>query len=259
MLNKTTSSLCVAALMSAAGASQAAVTITDNNSMIQASAIASVGDPFNFDTDNPPILSFSETGIPSNFGDTLTAQASATDNDGTSTANFSSTIGASVSQAGPVVTFDLVLDYDTSQFASPGTGDNDFDRANAEGSSVIELIFDLDTDYNYTFNSRIASASGSPELELRLETITGGDGFDFKFQNENGSPNASGFLPAGTGYKLIVNVDDSDNLGSADGAFANGEATLDEALFVLTPVPEPTSLALLGLGGLLVVRRRRQG
>lgn len=242
--------LIAAALTPAAGA---AVTLTDNNSMIQASAIASEGNPFGFDLDGPKDLSFSDTAIPASFGDTLTAAASA----GDSSANFSATIGVDVTQAGQVVTFAMDLNYATSQTASPGPSTDDFDRANAEGSAVIEIIFDLDMDYNYTFNAPNAQASGTPELEFRLDVIPGGTGFDASLQNQSEAVAFSGFLPAGTGYKLVINVDDSDNLGSADGTSATALANFEQALFVLTPVPEPTSLALIALGGLMVVRRRR--
>lgn len=236
-----------------APSADAAVTITENNAMMQASAFAGEGSPFGFDLDGPRDQSFSETGIPSSFGDTLTATASA----GDSSADFSATLGVDVSKLGQVVTFDMDLNYTTSQTASPGPSTDDFDRANAEGSALIEFVFDLDMDYNYTFNAPGAQASGTPELEFRLDVIPGGNGFDASLQNETGDVAFSGFLPAGTGYKLVINVDDSDNDSSRDGASASGLADFEEALFVLTPVPEPTSLALLAMGGLIVARRRR--
>ena len=253
MMNRVKYAMPVAALLAAVALpSQALVTITDNASMIQASAFAGVGSPFNFDLDNPLPFGFSETGIPSSFGDTLTLSASATDNDGPSTADLSSTIAVDISQVGQVVTFDMDLNYTTSQSASPGNPE--FDRANAEGSTVIELVFDLDIDYNYDFSFIDAQASGTPELEFRLE---GPGGFSTSLQNETNSGGIAGSLAAGTGYKIIINVDDSDNMGSADGASAMGLADVESALLVLTPVPEPSSLALLGLGGLALIRRRR--
>ena len=43
--------------------------------------------------------------------------------------------------------------------------------------------------------------------------------------------------------------------GISDGGHIVGEGNL--GLFLLTPIPEPTTLSLLGVGGLAVIRRRR--
>lgn len=236
----------------------ATVVFTDNNSQLQASALASVGNPFNFQLDNPAPLQFTETAVPSSFGDTLTANASLSDNDGPSTANLSTMIGVDISQTGPTVTVEMDLNYAGSQTASPGSAADDFDRANAEGSALIELIFNLDQDYNYSFDAPGAQASGSSRLELRFDLAGGGEAFDVSLDNQAQDLGFNGVLPAGNGYKIVINVNDSNNLGSADGSSATSLADFSDAKLVLTPVPEPTSAILLGMGGLLLTRRRRR-
>ena len=49
----------------------------------------------------------------------------------------------------------------------------------------------------------------------------------------------------------------TESIDSVGIARSNPGFTVDVVSFSLTSVPEPSSLALLGLGGLLIARRRR--
>ncbi len=261
-MRKLTSILMALILLQAATTAHAIVTFTDNLSQLQVSAFASVGDPINFQLDGPRSVGYDEIGIPSIFGGTLNGFAERTDNDGTSFADIMTSLSANVFMTGPSVHVGMDLSYVTSQQASPGTGD--FDSAEATGVALIQLVFDLDQDYNFTFTAPGAAASGTAELEFELRT-PGGDAFDMSVINGTQDLFFSGFLAAGTGYRIIINVDDSTNDGVANGGSAMSFATVTGADLVLTPVmsPVPIPAALpLFLSGISLFgfcRRRARG
>jgi probable HAF family extracellular repeat protein len=63
------------------------------------------------------------------------------------------------------------------------------------------------------------------------------------------------YLPANSGFSVLLNATGVNNLGDIVGVGLTDEGYL--AGFVLTGVPAPSSLALLGLGALVAGRRRR--
>ncbi|MCA9257194.1 MAG: PEP-CTERM sorting domain-containing protein [Phycisphaerales bacterium] len=99
-------------------------------------------------------------------------------------------------------------------------------------------------------------------LDAGFNLIPGGLGVGFVESNpiNAGTPQdqwtllgAGGVAAAGTAWvqAVIVQV----QLGDGNGAFVGGSIFWDDAS--VTAVPEPTTLALLGMGGIVVLRRRR--
>lgn len=237
------------AMLLSAHSAIAAVTFTENISELRMSALASVGSPFAFELDGPFLIDFDETGIPSSFGDTLSANAEVTDSDGSSTADGTASLQVDVSSGGGSVTIDMDLSYDSFQQASPG---GEFDNANAEGTALIQLAFDLDIAYSFAFTVFGAVASGTPQLEFELRTPGSAAGFDATVENATQDLTFSGVIGPGTDYKIIINVDDSNNIGVLNGASATSMVSVMGAQLVLTPIPLPGALPLLfGAVGLL--------
>ena len=108
--------------------------------------------------------------------------------------------------------------------------------------------------------SGAASDTATPIYWMRFDFTgdpialnAGSISFSFAASNEVSSTQAFAFAP------MYTNNSGAYAGGSGTGAFysVGGSAVDDDLAFVVTVIPEPGSLALLGLGGLCVLRRRR--
>lgn len=141
--------------------------------------------------------------------------------------------------------------------------------ASADGDIDLELYeLSQSFDAGITWNARTGSANWTApggDLGSNLVTVAGDPGtaapndtFDFS----SASLTSSVASANGSSLYLLLKSGSEDN--TADNLFifaSNVNTTNGAAGPVLTidytPVPEPTSLALLGLGGLCMLRRRR--
>ena len=104
------------------------------------------------------------------------------------------------------------------------------------------------------FNVITINASGAPAMAVNFNS---GNSYSWMFASSSSA--ISGFLPGGTQFNILTAGFMNPTNG---GTFSISETGMDQLFLNFTPVPEPQTWALLGLGVLTVVpfalRRRRR-
>ncbi len=113
---------------------------------------------------------------------------------------------------------------------------------------LVDFVNDDPTTYTVVFYESEGDANGA--VSGNIVSVTGDLGPDNTFVDYSIDLNALDFSPIGTGVIEGYRIDPGNLPASIGNTFQ-----LDYVR--LTNVPEPTSLAALGLGGLAMLRRRR--
>lgn len=157
----------------------------------------------------------------------------------------------------------------THQFADPAPNDSYY-LSNTSGVGNIEFIFDLGAAYNvngiYVWNYTNSSTGSGQNRAI--------SNFDLQFSTDGGlnytTTVASGTFanftkPAAGGVNTSVESRTFSTVNGVTHIKINGITNYGDSRLGVSEirfegvVPEPGSLALLGLGGLLVASRRRRG
>jgi hypothetical protein len=140
----------------------------------------------------------------------------------------------------------------TSAFIGARGSDRFFVRINNQGQQDFYPVGGLDEGEDFLVVGRLFKASGSDSYN-RLSLWINPDHGDY------GSPDVTASVGSNTGFNFISHV------GIRTGQYTEiGDSYLIDGLVLGTtwdqvvPVPEPTTLSLLGLGGLAALIRRRR-
>ena len=233
---------------------QATVTIIQNDSSLNGSAAASVVNVSTMmevtDTDGPISIDYTDTTIPSNFGDNLNLEASV--DTGVNSASAMTSASMMISILAPDSAVNILHDFSVSTFAETQTV---IATGLSNASALLSLIFDIDMPYNYSFSTSGLTAmdQGSVSLVLLLEEdptpiFTGGT------QEGTVNPSFSGVISAG---RYMYTVHALSNSTGVNGTTSTGAASGD-TLLSLTPVPLPPAVLLMvGALGVLGAFRKR--
>lgn len=135
-----------------------------------------------------------------------------------------------------------------------GSASTDFDAISAQvsGETLLSIQFRLFEPHTYTLTGSLAKQGGSGTFtQVRLRPVGEADIFQ---TTATGPFDDSGTLIAGD-YELIAKA--SVNRIISDSSAFNLSASFDNLAFDIEVVPEPQTLTLVALAGLMVLRRRR--
>jgi len=199
------------------------------------------GGIFNVTTGGVPIGTVAITGTNSNQGIVM----------GNATTGSDSIVFASLAGIS-TFTFNLNAPYmvDTAEFGTAGGLGNIGENTNRERP----------VGYAASFSGTATNVGGNAAFTLN-STITPGSVFTAPTAYTAGDWIVNtGFIPASAADEYVIQS--GTGLGNAPidytQGLSNGGGDADSARFSFTVIPEPTSSALLGLGGLALLARRRR-
>lgn len=178
--------------------------------------------------------------------------------------------GNGLSEALTVANIDTVT-HDNASFSAPGNawvttdpggGGSDF-FASSPGTVVFDLVldatYDIGTFYNWSYDFDEGTGNGNNiktfTVDYGVGDFTGGTLTDVTFSGTANNVASTADLGGITADRIRITVTDNffedhgggDRVAAAEFAFVTSAA-----------VPEPSSAALLGLGGLALILRRRK-
>ncbi len=133
-------------------------------------------------------------------------------------------------------------------------GNTEFDAISSQAfaESNFEFDFEILVAHDFTLTGALNTRSSGTTVRAKLFTVGGGT--EYYSLTAEGTIDGMGTLPAGE-YTLQLLA--RSNRAVADGTIYNSDASYDNVVLTLVAIPEPATLALLGLGGLVMVRSRR--
>ncbi|WP_235203410.1 PEP-CTERM sorting domain-containing protein [Sulfuriroseicoccus oceanibius] len=148
----------------------------------------------------------------------------------------------------------------------PGGGGSDFFASTLE-TVVFEIVFDqgytLDTFYNWSYDFDEGAGNGNNirtvNIEYGIGDFLGGSLTDVNFTTTENNFASTADLGGINADRLRITV--TDNFFGEAGIGGGDRVSAAEFAFIgdnVGKVPEPSSAALLGLGGLAMILRRRK-